>query len=82
MKITVEMNPEDLSSVTEQVMRAAGPEAVGKIWMSIGSQIAGQIQAQMMSQVPDAFRSFFNLQSNNHSNDSPGNDLNGSGQKS
>lgn len=63
MKITVEVSPEDLGVITEQVMKAAGPEAVSKIWMAIGSQIAGQMQTQMMSQIPDAFRPFFNLQS-------------------
>lgn len=62
MKITVEFDPEDLATITEQVMKAAGPEAMSKIWMSIGSQVAGQMQAQMMSQVPEAFRPFFNLQ--------------------
>ena len=65
MKITVEVNPEDLATITEQVMKAAGPEAMSKIWMSIGNQIAGQMQAQMLSQVPDAFRPFFNMQSKN-----------------
>ena len=62
MKITVEVNPEDLATITEQVMKAAGPEAMSKIWMTIGTQLAGQMQAQMMSQVPEAFRPFFNLQ--------------------
>ena len=62
MKITVEINPEDLATITEQVMKAAGPEAMSKIWMAIGTQVAGQMQAQMMSQVPEAFRPFFNLQ--------------------
>ena len=61
MKITVEVNPEDLAIITEQVMKAAGPEAVTKIWMAIGNQIAGQMQAQMLSQIPEAFRPFFNL---------------------
>lgn len=64
MKITVEVNPEDLATITEQVMKAAGPEAMSKIWMAIGNQIAGQIQNQMMSQVPDAFRPFFNMPQN------------------
>ena len=40
MKITVEVNPEDLAIITEQVMKAAGPEAMTKIWMAIGNQIA------------------------------------------
>ena len=61
MKITVEVDPEDLSVITEQVLKAAGPEAVSKIWMVIGQQIAEQMQAKMLSQVPDAFRPFFNL---------------------
>jgi|NGEPerStandDraft_6_1074524.scaffolds.fasta_scaffold374756_2 hypothetical protein len=61
MKITVEVNPEDLSAITDQVMKTAGPEAVSKIWMMIGQQIAGQMQAQMLSQVPEAFRPFFSL---------------------
>ncbi|MFY9642894.1 MAG: hypothetical protein WCD20_03905 [Rhodomicrobium sp.] len=63
MKITVEINPEDLAVITGQVMKAAGPEAISKIWMAIGDQIAEQIQAQMLSQVPDAFRPYFNMQS-------------------
>ena len=62
MKITVEVNPEDLAVITEQVMKAAGPEAMGKIWMSIGNQIATQVQSQMLSQIPDAFRPFFHMQ--------------------
>ena len=44
MKITVEVNPEDLAIITEQVMKAAGPEAMTKIWMAIGNQIAAQMQ--------------------------------------
>jgi hypothetical protein len=63
MKITVEVNPEDLAVITEQVMKAAGPEAMSKIWTAIGSQIAGQMQAHMLSQVPEAFRPFFDMQS-------------------
>ena len=63
MKITVEVDPEDLAVITEQVMKAAGPEAMSKIWMAIGDQIAAQMQAQMLSQIPDAFRPFFNMQS-------------------
>lgn len=63
MKITVDVTPEDLATIAEQVMKAAGPEAMSKIWMTIGHQIAGQMQAQMMAQVPDAFRPFFNLPS-------------------
>ncbi len=63
MKITVEVNPEDLAVITEQVMKAAGPEMMSKVWMAIGDQIAAQMQAQMLSQMPDAFRPFFNLQS-------------------
>lgn len=59
MKITIEVSPEDLGVMTEQVMKAAGPEAVSKIWMAIGSQVAAQMQNQMMAQVPDAFRPFF-----------------------
>jgi hypothetical protein len=42
-------------------MKAAGPEAVSKIWMAIGQQVASQMQSHMMAQVPDAFRPFFNL---------------------
>ncbi len=61
MKITVEMDPQDLATLTEQVMKAAGPEAVSKIWMAIGQQVASQMQSHMMAQVPDAFRPFFNL---------------------
>ena len=63
MKITVEVNPEDLAVITEQLMKAAGPEAMSKIWIAIGNQIAGQMQAQMLSQVPEVFRPFFNMQS-------------------
>ncbi len=63
MKITVEVDPEDLAVITEQVMKAAGPEAMSKIWMAIGDQIAAQMQAQMLAQVPEAFRPFFNMQS-------------------
>ena len=63
MKITVEVDPEDLAVITEQVMKAAGPEAMSKIWMAIGDQIAEQMQAQMLAQMPDAFRPFFTLQS-------------------
>jgi hypothetical protein len=44
-------------------MKAAGPEAMSKIWIAIGNQIAGQMQAQMLSQMPEAFRPFFNMQS-------------------
>ena len=63
MKITVELNPEDLAVITEQVMKAAGPEVISKIWMAIGDQIAAQMHAQMLAQMPDAFRPFFNIQS-------------------
>ena len=62
MKITVEVNPEDLAVITEQVMKAAGPEAISKIWMAIGDHIAAQMQAQMLAQIPEAFRPFFNMQ--------------------
>ena len=34
MKITVEVSPEDLAFITEQAMKAAGPEAMSKIWMA------------------------------------------------
>ena len=61
MKITVEVDPEDLSIITEQVLKAAGPEAVSKIWAVLGQQIAEQMQAKMLSQVPDAFRPFFSV---------------------
>jgi len=30
--------------------------------MAIGTQVAGQIQAQMLGQIPDAFKPFFNMQ--------------------
>lgn len=61
MKITVDVDPEDLSVITAQVLKAAGPEALGKIWMVIGQQISEQMQAKMLSQVPDALRPFFNV---------------------
>ena len=61
MKITVEISPEDLAVITEQVMKAAGPEAIGKIWMALGDQIAEQIHAQMLAQMPEAFRPFFDM---------------------
>jgi hypothetical protein len=60
MKITVEVDPEDLSVITEQVLKAAGPDALSKIWMVIGQQLAEQMQAKMLSQAPDALRPFFN----------------------
>jgi len=63
MKITVEVSPEDLAVITEQVMKAAGPEAFSKIWMAIGDQVAEQMQAQMLAQMPDALRPFFTVQS-------------------
>lgn len=62
MKITVEVNPEDLAVITEKVMQAAGPEAMSKIWMAIGTQLASQMQTQMLAQMPEAFRPFFNFQ--------------------
>jgi hypothetical protein len=61
MKITIEINPEDLAVITEQVMKAAGPEAISKIWITIGDQIEAQIHAHMLSQMPDAFRPFFDM---------------------
>jgi hypothetical protein len=61
MKITVEVDPDDLSAITEQVLKAAGPETISKIWMMIGQQIAGQMQAQILSRAPEAFRPFFSL---------------------
>ena len=61
MKITIEVDPEDLAVITEQVMKSAGPEAVSKVWMMVGQQIATHMQAQMMSQMPDPFRQMFNL---------------------
>lgn len=62
MKITVEVDPKDLFVITEQVLKAAGPpEALAKIWMEIGQQIAEQMQAKMLSQVPEALQPFFNL---------------------
>jgi len=63
MKITVEVSPEDLAVITEQIMKAAGPEAMSKIWMAIGDQIAAQMQTQMLAQMPESFRPFFNTQS-------------------
>lgn len=63
MKITVDIDPADLGVITEQVMKAAGPEAVSKIWMAIGNQVAAQMQSQMMAQVPEAFRPFFAMPS-------------------
>ena len=63
MKITVEVTPEDLAVITEQVMKAAGPEAISKIWMAIGDQIARQMNAQMLAQMPEAFRPFFEVRS-------------------
>jgi hypothetical protein len=63
MKITVEVNPEDLAVITEQLMKAGGPEAISKIWMAIGDQVVEQMHAQMLSQMPDAFRPFFNMRS-------------------
>ena len=67
MKITVEVNPEDLAIITEQVMKAAGPEAMSKIWIAISNQIVEQMQAHMLSQVPEPFRPFFNMQSHSAS---------------
>ncbi len=61
MKITVEVSPEDLGIITEQMMKAAGPEAMSKIWMAIGNQIAEQMQAHMLSQIPEPFRPFFDM---------------------
>jgi hypothetical protein len=62
MKITVEVNPEDLAIITEQVMKAAGPEAISKIWLAISNQIVGQMQAHMLSQIPEPFRPLFEMQ--------------------
>ena len=67
MKITVEVNPEDLAIITEQVMKAAGPEAMSKIWIAISNQIVEQMQAHMLSQVPEAFRPLFNMKSHSAS---------------
>jgi hypothetical protein len=61
MKITVEVSPEDLAVMTQQIMKAAGPEAMSKIWMAIGEQIAAQMQVQMLAQIPEPFRPFFNM---------------------
>lgn len=63
MKITVEVNPEDLAAITAEVMKGAGPDAIGKVWMAVGDRIAAQMQAQMLAQMPEAFRPFFNMQS-------------------
>ena len=38
--------------MTQQIMKAAGPEAMSKIWMAIGEQIAAQMQAQMSARDP------------------------------
>lgn len=62
MKITVELDPQDVAVITEQVMKAAGPEVMSRIWMSIGEQIATQMHSQMLAQMPDSLRPFFNLQ--------------------
>jgi hypothetical protein len=62
MKITIELTPEDVAIITGQMMKAAGPEAISKIWMAIGDRIAGQVHAQMLSQMPDALRPFFEMQ--------------------
>jgi hypothetical protein len=61
MKITVEVTPEDLAVMTQQIMKAAGPEAMSKIWLAIGEQIAAQMQVQMLAQIPEPFRPFFNM---------------------
>ena len=61
MKITVEVSPEDLAVMTQQIMKAAGPEAMSKIWLTIGQQIAAQMQVQMLAQIPEPFRPFFNM---------------------
>jgi hypothetical protein len=60
---------EDLAVITEQVMKAAGPEAISKIWMAIRDQIAAQTHAQMLAQMPDAFRPFFEMRSKPASGD-------------
>ncbi|ADP71666.1 hypothetical protein Rvan_2448 [Rhodomicrobium vannielii ATCC 17100] len=62
MKITVEVSPEDLAVMTQEVMGAAGPEAMSKIWAALGNQIAAQMHAQMLTQIPEPFRPFFNMQ--------------------
>jgi len=61
MKITVEVNPEDLAVMTQQILKAAGPEAMSKIWMAIGEQIATQMQVQMLAQIPEPLRPFFTM---------------------
>jgi hypothetical protein len=61
MKITVDVSPEDLAVMTQQIMKAAGPEAMSKIWMAIGEQIAAQMQVQMLAEIPEPFRPFFNM---------------------
>jgi hypothetical protein len=35
--------------MTQQILKAAGPEAMSKIWMAIGEQIVSQMQAQIGS---------------------------------
>ena len=62
MKITVEVDPQDLAVITEQMMKAAGPEAMSSIWIAISNQIVGQMQAHMLSQIPEPFRPFFDMQ--------------------
>ena len=62
MKITIDIAPEDLATITEQIMKAAGPEAVSKIWMAVGQQVATQMQAHMLSQVPESLRPYFTFQ--------------------
>ena len=61
MKITVEISPEDLAIVTQEIMKSAGPEALSRMWMAIGDKVAEQIQAQMAAQMPDAFLPFFSM---------------------
>jgi hypothetical protein len=61
MKITIEVEPEDLATITDHMMKGAGPEAVSKVWMTVGNQLATQMQAQMLSQMPDAFRQMFKI---------------------
>jgi len=53
--------------MTQQIMKAAGPEAKSKIWLAIGEQIVAQMQAQMLAQIPEPFRPFFDMQSHSTS---------------
>jgi hypothetical protein len=61
MKITVEVSPEDLAVITQEVMKASGPEAMSRIWMMVADKVAEQMNAQMMTQIQEGFLPFFNV---------------------